>query len=215
MAIILNKEISEDTTIGVWKIEENLEQLLGCLFKFGVNENSHDIINLKNFSNERRKSEWIATRVLVNEILNENTHITYDTLGKPHLYNRELNISISHSHGMVAVLLSKKKEVGIDIELLSDKIARIALKFLNIEESKGIEEKNKIRHLYLHWCAKEALYKIYGKKELSFAKNIHILPFNVNDNGTFKGVINTPEIKQEYILNYQHIDNYVMVWSVR
>jgi len=30
----------------------------------------------------------------------------------------------------------------------------------------------------MYWCAKEAIYKLYGKKKISFKNSIYIKPFN-------------------------------------
>ncbi len=213
MGLFLKKQLDTETLIGIWKIEENLDELLKELFKFGVGENSHDVLSLKKFNSEARKLEWLSTRVLTNHLFGKNTAITHDSFGKPYLNKTDMNISISHSHGMVAVVLSTKEKIGIDIEKLSEKIAKIALRFLNIEEYQEIEGENKILHLYLHWCAKETLYKIHSKKNLTFTENLKILPFKVSEQGSLQGEIITESTNEKYVLHYFTIDEYVVVWG--
>ena len=45
------------------------------------------------------------------------------------------SISISHSNNLTAVLISKGKRVGIDLEFMSGKISKVADKFINNKES--------------------------------------------------------------------------------
>ncbi len=64
---------------------------------------------------------------------------------------------------------------------MSSNIAAIAFKFLNWREKVTRENENRRYHLYLHWCAKEALYKICDKEGISIRKNITIEPFKVKE----------------------------------
>ena len=66
---------------------------------------------------------------------------------------------------------------GCDIQVLTEKMPRIAHKFLNEPEKSYVESRPKSEHLdllHLFWTAKESLYKAYGLKELDFRKNIFV-----------------------------------------
>lgn len=68
-------------------------------------------------------------------------------------------------------------------------------------------------HLYIHWCAKEALYKICDKEGINFKKNLTISPFQVEDAGEIKGFVHTDKINEEFDLHYSRYDNYAIVWT--
>ena len=43
---------------------------------------------------------------------------------------------------------------------------------------KSIEENNKVIQQLILWCAKESMYKLFEKRELSFKENIRLLPYS-------------------------------------
>src|SRR5690606_36591656 len=95
-------------------------------------------------------------------------NISYDENGKPYL-NNGLAFSISHS-GIYAAIIINKTGCGIDIEKISPKVERIKHKFLNDTDLELIDSLDDypLKILTMYWCAKEALYKLYGNKKLIF-----------------------------------------------
>ena len=105
--------------------------------------------------------------------------------------------------------------VGIDLEYMSHKISRLADRFIN-ETEKITDDPDLIRyHLYIHWCAKEALYKICDKKDINFKKNLRIEPFEPDDNGSIVGTVDNIYGNDTYNLNYFKMDNYIIVWCCK
>ena len=136
-----------------------------------------------------------------------------DIHGKPHLENSDFHISISHSHDMVAVVASPFL-VGIDIQYYVSKIHRIQQKFVNEDEMQHIPSEKSIQGLHIIWGAKESLYKAYGKKRLSFRKNIMIRDLKLNENtGIFYGCVTKDEYHKEFILNYHLFEKYTIVYA--
>lgn len=210
MPIVIDKQINHHCRLGVWKITEDYHQLRAVL------ELDHnDTQTLESFKNPKRKLEWMSVRVLLNHLTDKHNKILYNGNRKPYLSDHSYHISISHSDKYTTILLGKDKLVGVDIEKMQDKIEHIAFRFLKTNELKQIESKNKIYHLYLHWCAKEALYKLCDKKNLSFRKNIFIEPFEPKEKGFFIGNVETPEFQLRLRLYYCSIDNYSLVWSYK
>jgi 4'-phosphopantetheinyl transferase len=215
MGLFCKKNYECGSILGIWEITESVDEL-SLLIINNLNLIEKDI--LEDIKHNRRKAEWLASRVLVKELLGYYSEIYYDAHGRPFLKNN-LNISISHSEQLVAVLISKEEEIGIDIQKMSDKIAKVALKFLNDDEILNIDLDKSVQHLYANWCAKETLLKIYGRKYIDFRQNIIIPPFKFTDEGKFTGKIQIASSNQEYLLNYQTIfidnhysNNYMMVW---
>jgi phosphopantetheine--protein transferase-like protein len=107
-------------------------------------------------------------------------------------------------------MVSKNKSVGIDIELIKDKIERIATKFMSAEELLFIQEKQRIEHLYVCWCAKEAVYKLHGKKNVSFVENIELKPFHYEGNGSFSAKLDVGITHKEFTVHYEKFDDYMI-----
>ncbi len=208
MGCITKHYLNEFSILGVWKIEEDLDSLLEL-----VTLDSDEKKKYKSFSSNSRKLEFLSVRALLSELIGKEAKIVYNKNNKPFLKDGSRFISISHSHKLTAILLSTNEKVGIDLEFMSTNIAAIAFKFINRKERVTKEQEDRKYHLYIHWCAKEALYKICDKEGISIRKNITIEPFTVKDSGEIRGKVQTDKINDSFILYYSKYDNYAIVWT--
>src|ERR1700744_973815 len=183
MAIAFRKRINDDMEFALWKIEEKAEDLYNQL-----QLNNEEKAYVEQISNGKRHLHWLGTRVLLRKMLITNEYIDckVDEHGKPYLVTLPYHISLSHSFDYAAVMISKRHQVGIDIEQVKSKVERIAHKFMRPEELAFVNEQHKIEQLYACWCAKEAVYKCNGEKEVSFVDNILIKPFEFETKGTIE-----------------------------
>ncbi|HEX3387370.1 MAG TPA: 4'-phosphopantetheinyl transferase superfamily protein, partial [Mucilaginibacter sp.] len=133
-----------------------------------------------------------------------------DTHGKPYLVKLPYHISLSHSFDYAAVMMSRSGPVGIDIEQIREKVERIAYKFLKPDELAFISEADPVKHLYAAWCAKEAVYKCFGQKEVSFADNISLKPFNFVLPGTVNAHLDKGDVHKEYQVHYLQYEDYMI-----
>ncbi len=160
--------------------------------------------------NEKRKIEWLGTRYLVQQFYNKNSSIIYNEEGKPSLTTGE-QISISHSYGVVGVLISNKQYIGLDIEQKREKIDRIKHKFLSKSELNFVENStNKIETLTTLWSCKEALLKMYGKTDLIFEEELVV---DLTKDKII-GEIKTSEFYLKANLNKQIFDKFVIILGV-
>jgi len=208
MGCITKHYLNEFSILGVWKIEEELDTLLELVSLDNDEKKKYD-----GFSSTSRKLEFLSVRALLSELIGKEAKIVYNKNNKPFLKDGSRFLSISHSHKLTAVLLSTNEKVGIDLEYMSSNIAAIAFKFLNWREKVTRENENRRYHLYLHWCAKEALYKICDKEGISIKRNITIEPFEVKDSGEIKGKVHTDKINDSFDLFYTRYNNYAIVWT--
>lgn len=208
MGCITKHYLNEYSVLGVWKIEEDLDTLLGMV----VMDND-DNKKYKAFSSTSRKLEFLSVRALLQELLGKEARIVYNKNNKPFLKDGSRFVSISHSNKLTSILLSTNERVGIDLEYMSSNIGAIAFKFINRKEKITKEPENRKYHLYLHWCAKEALYKICDKEGISIRKNITIEPFEVKESGEIRGHVHTRRINDSFDLFYTRYDNYAIVWT--
>lgn len=156
---------------GIWKIEESWEELLS------LSEQSEKYITvLDRFSLNTRKAEWLAVRMLLKRLLNEEAEIAYYETGVPYLPDYSFNISISHTKGYAAVMLDEKRKVGIDIEYYSERIHRIKPRFMNDMELALFPDIDTER-LLVCWSAKESAFKAMQERVVDLQTDIHILSF--------------------------------------
>lgn len=207
MGCITKHYLNEFSILGVWKIEEDLGALMDL-----VSLDNNEKKKYKGFSSTSRKLEFLSVRALLSELIGRDARIVYNKNNKPFLKDGSRFISISHSHKLTAILLSTNEKVGIDLEYMSSNIAAIAFKFINRKEKVSKDEERRY-HLYIHWCAKEALYKICDKEGISIRNNITIEPFSVSESGEIKGHVQTSKINESFDLFYSKYDNYSIVWT--
>jgi len=193
--------------LGIWKIAEDYDTLYSTL-----NLDDNQLLRLESFKSLNRKIEWMSVRALLNSLIHRETRILYNGDHKPYLEDRSYNISISHSKDLTAILLSRNCRVGIDLEHMTPRISSIAQKFINERESVSDDPDLRTYHLYVHWCAKEALFKICNKKNLNFRDSFTIEPFDLREEGIVRGVVRGPDIQEDFILNYFRVENYSIVW---
>lgn len=209
MGLLINKYVHKDVLLGLWDITEDQDYLFSS-----VKLDNNDLFILDGFKNESRKLEWLSVRKLLAILTkNDEVKIIYNEERKPFLSDNSFNISISHSHNFTSIMLSKTKKVGIDLEYMSHRIAKIENKFINESEVITSHPDLKKYHLYIHWCAKEALYKICDKHDINFKENIIINPFHPSVKGLIKGTVTNPLIQQEFELQYFRLQNYIIVWT--
>jgi 4'-phosphopantetheinyl transferase len=208
MGCLTKHYLNEFSIMGVWKIVEDLPTLLK-----EVNLDREDMKRYSNFRSTSRKLEFLSVRALLAELLGPQAQIVYNKNNKPFLKDGSHFISITHSYKLTALLLSTQEKVGIDLEYMNSNISALAFKFLNRHEKITKDHDNRKYHFYLHWCAKEALYKICDKEGISIKNNIIIEPFEVKESGEIKGKVHTSKINETFDLFYTRYDNYSIVWT--
>jgi phosphopantetheinyl transferase len=208
MGCISKHYLNEFTILGVWKIEEDLKSLQELVILDNGDKKKYKI-----FASTSRKLEFLSVRALLAELLGNDARIVYNKNNKPFLKDGSRFISISHSHKLTSILLSTNEKVGIDLEYMSSNIGKIAFKFINKREKITKVAEDRKYHLYLHWCAKEALYKICDKEGISIKRNITIEPFEVKESGRICGKVITDKINDSFDLYYTRYDNYAIVWT--
>ena len=176
MAVVNIREVYPGVSLGLWQMDESPEQLFDLYPHLLPYRSSLD----DKYKNDGRKLEFLAIRALMYEMLRVNgaskgllSHagaFTHNGPGKP-LF-RGYHVSISHTKGYAALILSKKSEVAVDIEYMSDRVERIASKFLRKDErADSLDAK------LVHWCAKETVFKLFSEENLLF-EDMRVKPFD-------------------------------------
>jgi phosphopantetheinyl transferase len=208
MGCITKHFLNKHTIIGVWKIEEDLPTLLSM-----VEMSPEDRKRYAVFRSTSRKLEFLSVRALLAEVLGKDARIVYNKNNKPFIKDGSHFISITHSNKLTAILISQDERVGIDLEYMRVNINAFSSKFLNKNEKITRKWSDRTYHLYIHWCAKESIYKICDKEGINIVKDITIEPFNVQPNGEIKGSVKNERINDQFTLYYSKYDNYTIVWT--
>ncbi len=117
-----------------------------------------DIEIIQTTKGQHRQDERLTARFCAKKMLETDYKgIKYLTSGKPYLDGSKINLSISHSRELCGVVFSEEKEVGIDVQLKSEKIRRVAPRVFNTNELRWAnDDLDKLTQL---WCAKETVFK--------------------------------------------------------
>jgi phosphopantetheinyl transferase len=170
MAEILREIIDDSTVYAVWRITEDVEALRSAI---SLKEDEEALF--RTFVAESRKKQWLAYRILVRRLIEpEDFPVEYDAMGKPYLAGSSYHISVTHTDNLAAVIISRNRKVGIDTEKIKPRIEKVKDKFLNDGELSLINKGSELEQMTLVWCAKEALYKFYGKRDLDFREHIFV-----------------------------------------
>lgn len=208
MALVISKKVNGHTRIGIWEISEPQQELI-C--KLGITELPESIKS----TNGKKQIQRLSVLCIANSFFQDGIEsFDYTETGKPFIKKFPGYISISHTNAYAAFIASEKYPVGIDIELISPRIERIFPKFMSESEINSVSMDNRLEQLYVYWCAKEAMYKYYGLKELEFIKNLPIEPFTYTESGIITGHIITESFVKTLQLNYEKTADHMLVYTV-
>lgn len=183
------------TKIAIWHISESESELLNTLCNYpnllpSVQEIHHPFKRLQN----------LASRVALAHLAPHTNELKIfkDLHGKPHLSEPYLHVSFTHSHTMAGAALGTAN-VGIDLQIESEKVERVKHKFLTDEELDFCD--GSLPNLCMAWCIKEAAYKLIGKKGISL-KNDIVLSTDFTAVKIFQRVypVNNYQLAQNYYL---------------
>lgn len=208
MPLLSYTSITSHINLYLWHINETLETLeKGAVLTIEEKEKFKKIKLLKN------KRQWLASKFILRQQIDPEAHVYYNENGKP-FCNLFSHISISHSGDQLAIITSTKENVGIDIEVIGNKVVRIGEKFLHPDEKASFPEKNiDIRH-HIYWGAKEAIYKMMNVKGVEFKSQIRILAFELTEEGQTQGEFTNEGKKENIKVFYKKINNSILVYTL-
>lgn len=201
--------LSNHTKLYLWKITEDLETL-----SQDIKLKDSSIKRLESMKSESHKKGFLAVRALLQHIDYSDFDLFYDQFGKPNIKPqncqvKNMHISISHSNDYSAIALSEKN-IGIDIEILKEKIVRIAPKFMNMEVLQNLDIHEKIKKATVIWGIKESIFKIKNEQGISFPNHIFEDDFHFDDKKTF-AVLKFNHKTEGFNIEFDSFDGYVFV----
>ena len=167
----------------------------------------------QNLQSENRKKEFLGLRLALKYCCNgEEKSILHTPTGKPILEDGSYKISFSHCKDWIASMIHPSAEVGVDIELPTDKLRIVAKRFLGKKEQIDFNASNSLDYLRIAWSAKEALYKIIGKEAYNFSEKLRVLPFPICPKGELQ-VLYTDTAKI-FIIHYILTEPFTLAYCI-
>ena len=208
--MLIRREHSDsEGLLGIWKMDESREELLRLL---PGHMRSDAVEHVKTIRSERRTIEWLSTRILLFMLLNEEKTILNHADGKPYLHDGTYHISISHTKDYAAIYLHETHPVGIDIEIRSERVRKVACKFIG--DNEYIDPSQKTVHQLLHWSAKESMFKLMEENGIDFKHHLHIQPFTPASKGIITATETRTDHNRAFNIHYEVHPDYVLTWVV-
>ncbi|MBB1286357.1 4'-phosphopantetheinyl transferase superfamily protein [Flavisolibacter sp. BT320] len=220
MPIFFQQDIDGDTKLAVWKIEEE--------------ESFFTVPLQREITHPHKRLQHLSGRYLLRYLFPEFPLdlIKVADTRKPYLEDEAFHFSISHCSDYAAAIVSRKKRVGVDIEVPTKKVERIKKKFLHAEElmfvnshkaTNRTEAKTKIKTIFedsdnalaqltLLWSVKEAVYKWWSYGGVDFSEMIRIEPFTLQEKGEIRAMFLAPEAFHPLPLHYRMFNGICLAW---
>jgi 4'-phosphopantetheinyl transferase len=205
MPLISLNELEGDGLVGLWRITEPLEELAPY-----TNKDQY----LQAIREEARKQASVAARMLVRQMLHhwqEAYHgIDKKENGEPVLIGHPHFLSLTHSGPYAAAMVHKSRRCGIDLEEITDRLQQIGPRVFAQAELESCAQDS--RKLTIIWSAKESLYKMYGRRQLSFREHLFVrLPLSEGDE--LEGRILAPDGELTCRLFLQQIGTFILTFG--
>ena len=168
----------QEIEIAVWRLTEELSQLLAMWGDAPLPA------NFDKASSEKRKREILATALLLRRYWGYDTPLLHADNGAPII--EQGNISISHTTTHVVAAFHPTRRIGVDIETLGTKVARVASRFMSSDELASLPDDTaetsgdiscRLAAMHIAWSVKEAIYKIYPTA-VEFREDIILSPIS-------------------------------------
>lgn len=193
--------------VGLWQMTERIDQLP-----------KPKGVDLCFRSDKRLKEELCVYALLTAMTGNDHLVIGHEPSGKPQLEG--WSISISHTRGWVAIILSTDFQVGIDIEYTADRVSKVVDRFIREDE-----QRETLSQQLINWSAKETVYKLFSEQKLDyFDMRLHALPSEIDTvldsafhvvSGGIEGCVQVDVLKTNGVatVHYDLTPDYVLTYS--
>lgn len=192
MPLIRKQRIDESTWLALWQMTESVEQMP-----------EPAQVDLSAFTSLRRKKEKLTEYLLLKDLTDDDSLVIHHNEdGAPFVDGYYL--SLSHTEGWAAMILSKSHRVGVDIEYVSERVNRVASRFIREDE-----QQESLTERLINWCAKEAVYKFFTEQHLEFHE-MRLLPYLQEKEGNV--VVENLKQQVQVTVSYEVTDDYVLAY---
>lgn len=173
-------------------------------------------LSFANISHSDKKNEWATARLAIYDALRA-LEVPYpgffkDEHGKSQAMNGQGYVSLTHTPGFAGAIFHREQPVGIDMDLVREKILKIGFRFLDPSELDFLE-KDPI-HYTMAWSAKESIFKCQGKRGVSFRENILLEPFDMNASKIKGKIRGTDFADHHYTVDVRRMENVILTYTI-
>lgn len=203
------EKIDSSSALAVKIIEEQENQQLDFL-------SFREKLSLANISHPEKKKEWATARLAIFDAL-DVLNVPYpgffkDEHGKSQSMNGQGYVSLTHTPGFAGAIFHREQPVGIDMDLIREKILKIGFRFLDKSELDFLE--NDPLHYTMAWSAKESIFKCQGKKGVSFRENILLEPFGPGSEKIKGKIRGTDFADHHYTVDVRRLENVILTYTI-
>jgi phosphopantetheinyl transferase len=195
MPLFRDTLLAHDVRLGLWLISENVDELPEPV--------NTDLSHIRSLSHRREVKAVYA--LLAAMMGRDDLTIEHDAAGQPLLHG--WNLSISHTRGWAAIILSRHHGVGIDIEYRSDRVSRVADRFIRPDE-----QRDTLAEQLICWSTKETVYKLLSEENLQYFE-MRLSPYLPSTAGSIE--VDDLKQHQKVEVNYEINDNFVLTWATK
>jgi 4'-phosphopantetheinyl transferase len=137
----------------------------------------HEGHKAASFGFERDRQDYCAAHVLLRLTIHrafgpEPYQLLYGVTGKPQVFmsgEKQIHVSLSHSHGLAAVAVSSECKIGVDVEALDGTLAIEELLPFALSDSEAAEwdpsagREQNVANFLSRWTLTEAIAKATGQ----------------------------------------------------
>ncbi|MFZ9301212.1 MAG: 4'-phosphopantetheinyl transferase family protein [Chitinophagaceae bacterium] len=166
MPLFFQQNINEETSLGIWSIEEDEDFFL-----------EYASIQ-RDISHPQKRKQHLAGRYLLN-VLSPGfplAEVKIAETRKPFLPEDLFHFSISHADNYAAAVVSKSERVGVDVEIYTSRVMKVLHKFLTDQEKALLSTLVAAPYVLetLLWSVKESVFKWNGSTNVDFKEHIII-----------------------------------------
>lgn len=209
---LIEKIEKEYFTYAIWQVTEPMVFFEGQLGLTTAESRQLE----KKYTNTTARLNWMASRHLIQQLTQKKSkELAKTKAGKLILPNTNQHISISHSGDWVTVIVAKQA-VGIDIQIPTPKLERIAAKYIEKKRLESLQTGATAYEDYLHyyWGIKEALFKAYGLGKVDYRQHLIVEPFAHGAIGETTAWVCKPDFEGKYQVFYQKTKDYYLCISL-
>jgi phosphopantetheinyl transferase len=203
------EKIDSSSALAIKIIESHENQSLDFL-------SFREKLSFANISHPEKKKEWATARLAIYEAL-QALDVPYpgffkDEHGKSQSMNGQGFVSLTHTPGFAAAIFHREQPVGIDMDLVREKILKIGFRFLDPAELDFLQ-KDPV-HYTMAWSAKESIFKCQGKRGVSFRENILLEPFEPNATKITGKIRGTDFADHHYTVDVRRLENVILTYTI-
>ncbi len=207
MPLYFQQHIDQNSRLGIWKITEEESFFLNI------------VSPVKKIAHPHKRLQHLAAYYLLQRLEPgfPMDDIRIDVHDKPFLLSGDCFFSLAHSGDFAAVIVSKERPVGIDIEAITEKPFIVRHKFLKVDEMILLETDHDLptdftTRYVIAWSLKEAVYKCGGNGSISLKNQIDITQADWPAGGRFRLDLQVEDLIKTYSLHAKIIENLCLAW---